>query len=64
MSSKRGNQRRHAKPAPKKQLTKEEAIAEEEAFQKRVSESIARDREKAKYWGVEQAFFDSGCNTY
>ena len=60
MSSKRGNQRRPAGPAkPAKKLTKEEAAAKEEAFQKRLAASRERDREKAKYWGEESAFAEA-----
>lgn len=40
------------------------ALAEKKAFQKRVQESIAKDREKDKYWGEEAAFLKSGDNTF
>jgi len=60
MSSKRGNQRRPARPAkPAKKLTEEEAAAKEEAFQKRCAAERKREREKDKYWGQESAFADA-----
>lgn len=71
MSSKRGNQRRPAGPAkPAKKLTKEEAAAKEEAFQKRCAATRERERERDRNRpGPEAAFaaaqaLDHTLNTF